>query len=155
MPPICAVNQELADLLLKRATPGKPNECWVWPHKLLQNGYGRVGQGKVMHYAHRASFEAFNGPIPEGQNVCHRCDNPPCWNPAHLFAGTSLDNNRDRQAKGRSQRGERHHAAKLTEDDVRAIRASDLSGPALAAKYGVSPFTIYKLLDGRSWAHVT
>lgn len=60
----------------------------------------------------------------------------------------------DRQAKGRVSRGERHYAAKLSADDVRAIRASQKTGVELAAEYGVSPFTIYKVLDRRSWAHV-
>lgn len=110
-------------------------------------------EGRV-EYAHRLSFRAFNGPIEEGQNVCHRCDNPPCWNPAHLFAGSLTQNNHDRDRKGRTQRGERHHAARLTEEEVREIRASGLTGTALARHYGVSPFTIYKLLDGRSWKHV-
>lgn len=139
-----------AALLLARAAPGDPNECWVWPGKPATNGYGRV----VGRYAHRVSHEAFIGPIPEGQGVLHRCDNPPCWNPAHLFAGTALANNRDRVEKGRGYHGERHHSAKLTPDDVRAIRASDLSGPALAKQYGVQFSAIYKIKDGRSWAHV-
>jgi hypothetical protein len=150
----CAVNPELADLLLARATPGKPNECWPWPHALTRNGYGRVGVGRLLRYAHRLSFEAFNGPIPDGENVCHRCDNPPCWNPAHLFSGTTAENIADRDRKERVCRGERHHASRLSEDEVREIRASGLSGPELGRQYGVSPFTIYKILDGRSWKHV-
>lgn len=94
------------------------------------------------------------GDVPEGLVVRHSCDNPPCWNPSHLELGTQAENVRDRETRGRSQRGERHYASKLTEDDVREIRASGLTGPALGRQYGVSPFTIYKILDGRSWRHV-
>lgn len=151
----CAVSDEaISALLLRRATPGRPNECWEWPHARTPRGYGRQVVGGRIEYAHRLSFRAFNGPIPEGQNVCHRCDNPPCWNPAHLFAGSSVANNRDRDLKGRGYHGERHHAAKLTAEDVREIRASHQTGVELAREYGVSPFTIYKLLHGRSWKHV-
>lgn len=150
----CAVDPAISDLLLSRATPGRPNECWEWPHARTPRGYGRQVYGGRIEYAHRLSHRAFNGPIPAGQHVCHRCDNPPCWNPAHLFAGTGNANVRDRDIKGRVCRGERHHSAKLTEEDVREIRASGLSGPALAAQYGVKPSAIYKLLDGRSWKHV-
>lgn len=145
---------EAEQALLRRAAPGAPDECWEWPGARTPRGYGRVTFRGRVKYAHRLSHEAFIGPLADGELACHACDNPPCWNPAHLFAGSHTDNNRDRQAKGRSQRGEGHYAAKLTEDDVRAIRASDLSGPALGERYGVSPFTIYKILDRRSWAHV-
>lgn len=154
MRPTCAVDLAISTVLLARATPGRPNECWEWPHARGPKGYGRqVAEGRAQ-YVHRLSYRAFNGPIPEGQNVCHECDNPPCWNPAHLFAGTDLDNVTDRESKGRGQRGERHYGSKLTEADVRAIRASALSGPELGRQYGVSPFTIYKILDRRSWKHV-
>lgn len=150
----CVFDETISALLLSRATPGRPNECWEWPHSRTPRGYGRQVVGDKVQYAHRLSFRAFNGPIPDGENVCHRCDNPPCWNPAHLFAGTTTVNIRDRDEKGRVCRGERHHAAKLTEEDVRAIRASSLPGPELARQYGVKFSAIYKILDGRSWKHV-
>lgn len=151
----CAqADERVAAKLLSRATAGDPDQCWEWPHARTLAGYGRqVFDGKVQ-FAHRLSFRAFIGPIPEGENVCHRCDNPPCWNPAHLFAGSQEVNVEDRQAKGRGCKGERHHSSKLTEDQVREIRASDLPGPRLAELYGVKFASIYKILDGRSWKHV-
>ena len=79
--------------------------CWVWQGSAGKDGYGRMvyrldGQ-RVIRGAHRVSWEVANGPIPEGMHVLHRCDNPPCVNPAHLFLGTQADNMRDMTRKGR------------------------------------------------------
>ena len=82
---------------------GGPNACWLWRGTKIQTGYGRVralGQKKA---AHRAAWEEANGPIPAGMVICHRCDNPGCVNPAHLFAGTHQDNTRDMISKGRDR----------------------------------------------------
>lgn len=76
--------------------------CWVWAGG-LRRGYGTVVIGSLRKYAHRASWELTNGDIPEGLCVLHRCDNPPCCNPAHLFLGTVQENNADRVAKGRGR----------------------------------------------------
>lgn len=76
---------------------GSEGECWGWRRKVNNHGYGRVGD----LYAHRVSYEIHVGPIPAGLQVLHRCDNPPCSNPSHLFLGTVTDNMRDMWAKGR------------------------------------------------------
>ena len=78
-------------------------DCWEWTAAFNNIGYGmfRWATNK-MRSAHRASYELFNGPIPEGMIVCHSCDNPKCVNPKHLWAGTHRDNYNDMMAKGRN-----------------------------------------------------
>ena len=83
--------------------------CWPWLGYRNRNGYGHMRVGNnVRLYAHRVSWELHYGKIPDGMLVCHRCDNPPCVNPLHLFLGSHADNHADRNAKGRQARGERH-----------------------------------------------
>ena len=75
----------------------------VWTGTRFASGYGRITQNGKRARAHRVAFELFVGPIPSGMHVLHRCDNPPCVNPSHLFIGTHLDNMRDMEAKGRAK----------------------------------------------------
>jgi hypothetical protein len=154
--------------------------CWLWPKSRTKAGYGQLvicHQGEVsVLYAHRISHEIFNGPIPEGHQVCHRCDDPACFNPAHLFSGTQKDNIDDMFSKGRQadrslsaprgdkhpsrtqrhrlRRGADHYASKLTEDDVRYIRQCTHTGVALAEKYGVSTAAISAIRKRQTWKHI-
>jgi hypothetical protein len=128
--------------------------CWTWTAGTSKNfGYGwfRSGTGEPVH-AHRFSWEIHYGPIPENQCVLHSCDNPLCVRPDHLFLGNRTKNAADRDGKGRGRnaRGEDHGKAKLTEDDVRAIRKEYSEGSCgyrkLSKQYGVSRQSIQAII---------
>jgi hypothetical protein len=136
-------------------------ECWEWTGHKVQGGYGQFDAGsRTMLLAHRASWQLENGPIPEGMNVLHRCDNPACVRPAHLFVGSAKDNMQDMLSKGRDRIpfGSEHGSAKLTEDSVRRIRLERSGGRRLAdlaAEFGVAECTISEIARRRTWKHVS
>lgn len=81
----------------------KTDYCWLWVGALFKSGYGKFSRGDRKIRAHRASYELYVGKIPRGMQVLHRCDNPPCVNPDHLFIGTHMDNMLDMESKGRAK----------------------------------------------------
>lgn len=140
----------------------KSRWCWIWMAVKDKRGYGiydKYENGKKIfrRFAHRFMWERVNGPIPQGVNVLHRCDNPSCVNPKHLFIGTHADNVADKVSKGRQQKGEQVHFAVLNEDQVRRIIAllGKQSIASLAREYGVSWHAIYAISKGKSWKHIT
>jgi hypothetical protein len=144
-----------AERFAKYVTEGQPDSCWVWTGNTVSGGYGLFGLRGRQVLAHRFAYERAFGPIPDGQKVLHRCDNPPCCNPAHLFAGTQADNVRDMLAKGRQRCpvGERHPKAKLTTAQVLALRADFASGvtePELVRKYHTTRGTVRGIVTGKS-----
>jgi len=138
----------------------EPNTgCWLWDGPLDGGGYGRFWFRGRRWTASRASYEMFVGPIPDGLFVCHHCDVRECVNPAHLFAGTPNDNAQDAAKKGRMAHGSGRPEAKLSDDAVRKIRAASTGRygevAGLAREYGVSATTIWHVLHGSAWRHVT
>lgn len=140
-----------------------PSGCWVWLSTKNTQGYGRfairVGPHKQRWYsAHRLVWEWEHGEEPE-LCVLHRCDNPSCVNPQHLFLGTHKDNARDRDRKGRrrSPKGALNGMAKVTEADVLDIRRRYAPSVAagMAARYGLSVAHLQRIAAGASWRHVS
>lgn len=146
----------------------KTDTCWIWTGAKTHGGYGVIQSGrrpsKIIR-THRLSYELCNGPIADGLDVCHSCDNPSCVNPSHLFLGTRSDNMRDCVAKGRLtapstcfSRGENHPRSKLTADQVRAIRIEYESGKTstrkLAEKYAISRRSIMFIIHRKQWTHI-
>ena len=131
--------------------------CWIYTRG-LKKGYGSMyTTPKKYMQAHRFSYEYFNGPIPEGMEVCHECDNPSCVRPDHLFLGTHKQNYADAAAKGRLVRGSRQWNSKLTEADIpniRALHAEGITAKSIAQWYGIGPGAIKKIINGRRWKHV-
>lgn len=136
-------------------------ECWEWTANRYSAGYGQFSASSGHpSLAHRIAWELTNGSIPDGMHVCHNCpggDNPACVNPAHLFLGTAADNSADMVRKARSARGEGHPSVRLTETDVRRIRALSANGVpfvAIAVQFGVGHTTILNVAHRRTWRHI-
>lgn len=130
-------------------------ECWSYLGARDRDNYGIFGKinGKNMR-AHRVAFVlAYNTDIPNGLLCCHKCDNPSCVNPNHLFLGTFTDNNRDREVKGRGrkQSGSLGSNAKFTEEQVNNIRLDTRSQYAIACEYKVVQPTIWKIKHYKTW----
>lgn len=135
--------------------------CWVWMGARTAKGYGTVHEDGRSRYAHRLAWEEVNGPIPDGLQACHHCDNPPCVRPDHLFLGTPADNTHDMMAKGRARGGRAvgapHPTTKLTPASVREIRRRRDSGESvwsLAREFDVDRHVISRVALRRIWTHV-
>jgi hypothetical protein len=130
---------------------------WLWTSPLSNDGYGTFWLNNKDERAHRASWILFRGDLPKDVQVCHKCDIPACVHPGHLFLGTQQDNLDDMVAKGRSERGERHHNARLNDISVLFIRGLAKCGwreTALGALFGVAHTTINSIKSRKIWRHV-
>lgn len=133
----------------------KSGECWMWTRSKYKNGYGHLQVGGKRVMTHRYAYMLWRGKIPEGMLVCHKCDNPPCCNPEHLFLGTHKDNLRDAMAKGRwwahGAHGERNQGAKITAEQALLIRDSSAPTKLLSEQFGISYGQIQKIRNRESW----
>lgn len=126
-----------------------PDGCWNWVRASNLEGYGRAWHNGKLHLTHRLAWEQARGPIPDGFQVLHRCDNPACINPDHLFLGTHVDNMRDRELKGRGV-----FEQKLNIEQVKQIRIllrKGIKQKKLAAMFGVSQAEISHIKLQRRW----
>lgn len=142
----------------------KKDSCWEWVGRTTRHGYGclRVDYPSYKRTgAHRISWEIHNGPIPEGMYVCHKCDNPNCVNPDHLFIGTPQDNVSDMHSKGRARKrgmkGEEHPNATLNEGiirEIRNMRETGMRNCQIARIFNLSPAAVSRIILRKSWVHV-
>jgi len=136
-------------------------QCWQWIGCVGTRGYGQCydGRNKPPCRAHRMSWRLKYGNLEDKDLVLHKCDNPLCVNPEHLFIGTHQDNMKDKVAKGRGNPpvGERHGQAKITEDSVREIKSlykAKVSQGSLAKRFGVCQQQISRIVTGKRWRHI-
>lgn len=146
----------VAERLLSKVNEISETGCWEWTASRNKLGYGRITVGGRVELAHRVSFLEFKRADPTGMSVCHRCDNPCCVNPEHLFLGTQLENMQDCGTKGRRvfAKGVDQKAAKLNPDLVRMIRRSKKSNSQLGRELGISDVAISCVRLRKTWAWV-
>ena len=156
-----AIRRPFADRFWEKVDRRGPDECWPWTAAANKKGYGLIGRGRRGQgnvRSNRATWELTRGPIPDGMLVCHKCDNPSCCNPSHLFLGTPRDNHEDKVEKGNQVRGVEVGNAKLTREDVLEIRRLYATGNyyyrELAETFGVSQSQIGRIVRFQRWKHL-
>lgn len=132
-------------------------ECWLWQAGKDKDGYGNFWISPQNQKAHRVAYKIEFGFFDESLQVLHKCDNPSCVNPFHLFLGTAIDNIKDMMNKGRQNKGESIKSAKLTADQVKQIKVWLFQGYSfgfLSKKFNVHKSTIKDIKAKRTWVHV-
>lgn len=128
--------------------------CLICTSHSTWKGYPLLSINNKATRMSRFIYEECFGLIPEGLYICHTCDNPGCINPAHLYAGTNLDNVKDKIERGHHLYGEQHPCAKLTEIDIIKIRQSNQNINQLSQEFAVSKAHIWKIRSKRKWKHL-
>lgn len=164
------------DFWSRAVLTANPDKCWVWTMKKDQDGYGNFNVGYSIVKAHRFAYYVYNKVDPKELQVCHKCDNPSCVNPFHLFLGTTQDNTKDRHLKGRTNapsgnkhrsvtkpesvaKGESHWNAKLTEADVLTIvgmvYSKKYSRKKISEMFNCHKQHITDIMRGKVWSQIT
>ncbi len=154
--------QALEERFWPKVDRRRPDECWPWMAALSTGGYGNFKAWSYQNIrAHRIAYALTTGEDPGDLLICHRCDNRPCCNPAHLFPGTDKDNSDDKIAKGRARSGNHTGAnnprALLSEDDVREVWrliGKGWTNTAIGQKFKVHHATISVIRRGKAWRHM-
>ena len=143
--------------------------CWIWTGSKTPSGYGRIFVKGVTWRAHRLAYKLFNGPLHDELCVCHKCDNPLCVNPGHLWLGTHAENIQDRHVKGRTAVGRAiSNTNKLSEKEVLAMRSlwekkgarlkpgarGGFNYSELGRRFGVSSTMARNIILRKSWKHL-
>lgn len=128
--------------------------CWPWLGAGKGNGYGNIRANGRNITAHRRSYELFVGPVSDGLDVCHSCDNRSCVNPDHLFLGTRTENVDDARQKGRLTGGKRKHLRESTVQEIRRRLAGGMSARRVSADTGVGYSTIKNIEKGQSYVGI-
>lgn len=151
----------IADRFWKKVDVTGPDDCWVWTAATTQGGYGvfRIGPAPgELHRAHRIAFALSGQFLASDQLLRHKCDTPRCCNPRHLVQGLPLDNSTDMVSRGRSRKGVNNPCVKLTENQVRQIRALykpyKFSRYKVAKAVGISSGAVLNVLNGSNWSHL-
>ena len=161
-------SERLRDRFRLKVLEGGDDECWPWRGAKTRDGYGVMSgehRGDNPLRAHRIAYELHFGPVPDGLHVLHHCDNPPCCNPNHLYAGTNAQNVSDKMARCRQSHtglpGSRNPAANLNERAVLEIKRllqndnSRTMSAVIKARYDISAAVLSAIRRGKTWAHVT
>lgn len=154
--------RSLEDRFWEKVRKAGPDECWEWQAATNEKGYGRLTAGRGVNLkAHRVAYALSNGgELDADKHVLHRCDNPPCCNPRHLFIGSGKDNTRDMMQKGRQSKpphrfGEDHHNAKFDAKTARKIIKDSRTLQAIADDHGISWMTVFRLKHRKTWKRLT
>ena len=151
--------KEWAERFLANLPDAGPDECWEWMGWRAPDGYGRFGVAGDRWRAHRLSFLLHHGDLPSGAFICHRCDNPPCCNPAHLYAGGPATNVQDMVERNRlvNLAGEASGASRITKEQVRQIRDLAELGVYqrdIARRFGISQSQVSNIVTRKHWLTV-
>jgi len=151
---------KIADRFWSKVDIGNMDDCWNWTASVRnkKEGYGAFWYKGRHHPAHRIALFLQSGILGDNasRQTCHKCDNPKCCNPNHLFFGTHIDNNNDKVKKGRQSRGEKVNTAKLTECEVVKIRALKgvKSYKEIANTFNISTAYVGEIMRRESWSHI-